>query len=102
MQANERQVGGVHYRAAQQHWDRVVDLGLDYFQAQVTKYVERCWRKDGIQDLEKARHFLDKYIEVKTAEKSVAESLRSAAAKICANPVGLRRGKSGRKVRKSR
>jgi hypothetical protein len=65
MAANERQVGGTHYKTGgEEHWDRVYRLGLDYFQAQITKYVERCWKKNGVQDLEKARHFLDKYIEI--------------------------------------
>jgi hypothetical protein len=63
--ANERQVGGSHYqRQAIQHWDFVAANGLDYFQGQITKYVSRWKLKGGIQDLEKARHFLDKYIEL--------------------------------------
>lgn len=66
--ANERQVGGDHYKkhgtTGEQHWDRAARLGLDYFQAQATKYIERCWDKNGVQDLEKARHFIDKYIEL--------------------------------------
>jgi hypothetical protein len=65
MGANERQVGGTHYKTGgEEHWDRVHRLGLDYFQGQITKYVERWKLKNGIQDLEKARHFLDKYIEL--------------------------------------
>jgi hypothetical protein len=67
MSANERQVGGQHYKVEQgkeQHWDRVARLGMDYFQGQITKYVERWKLKNGVQDLEKARHFLDKYIEL--------------------------------------
>lgn len=68
MKANDRQVGGDHYRtASSQHWDRVAELGLDYFQGQITKYVERWKKKNGVQDLEKARHFLDKYIELANA-----------------------------------
>lgn len=71
MSANERQVGGTHYKSGgEEHWDRVARLGLDYFQAQITKYVERCWKKNGVQDLEKARHFLDKYIELNTPPPS--------------------------------
>jgi hypothetical protein len=67
MGANDRQVGGAHYKVGgEEHWDRVARLGLDYFQGQITKYVERWKGKGGIQDLEKARHFLDKYIEVET------------------------------------
>lgn len=66
MKANERQVGGGHYKDAtgEEHWDRVARKDLDYFQGQITKYVERWKDKNGVQDLEKARHFLDKYIEV--------------------------------------
>lgn len=69
--ANKTQVGGSHYKMgdAEEHWDRVARLGLDYFQGQITKYVERCWKKNGLQDLEKAQHFLTKYIEVKKAEQ---------------------------------
>lgn len=67
MSANERQVGGQHYKATdggEEHWDRVARLGLDYFQGQITKYIERWKLKGGIQDLEKAQHFLDKYLEL--------------------------------------
>lgn len=71
MAANDRQVGGTHYKreGGEEHWDRVARLGLDYFQGQITKYVERWKLKNGIQDLEKARHFLDKYLEVEGAKE---------------------------------
>lgn len=65
--ANDRQIGGDHYKQynnGEEHWDRVYRLNLDYFQGQITKYVERWRLKNGVQDLEKARHFLDKYIEL--------------------------------------
>lgn len=65
MSANNEQVGGDHYKVGgEEHWDRVERLGLDYFQGQITKYVERHFKKNGIQDLEKAEHFIRKYIEV--------------------------------------
>jgi len=70
--ANDEQVGGEHYRKAgknEQHWDRVARLSLDYFQAQITKYVERCWEKNGVEDLRKAAHFLQKYIELSVESK---------------------------------
>ena len=83
MQANDKQVGGSHYKGGEQHWDRVRRMGLDYFQAQITKYVERCWRKDGLDDIKKAEHFIQKYIEILEAEahtaKSMADSLRNAS-----------------------
>lgn len=65
-EANKRQVGGDHYRkmGALEHWDLVALYDWDYYQGQITKYVMRWRAKGGIQDLEKARHVLDKYIEV--------------------------------------
>jgi hypothetical protein len=64
MSANDKQVGGEHYNAFIQHWDYVVANELDYFQAQITKYVTRWKKKNGMTDLQKAQHFLEKYIEV--------------------------------------
>ena len=64
MSANEKQVAGQHYRATIQHWDYVVANDLDYFQGQITKYVTRWKKKNGLTDLLKAQHFLEKYIEV--------------------------------------
>ena len=70
MAANDRQVAGSHYgNCMYQHWDLVADHNLAHFQAQITKYVMRCWNKNGIEDLKKARHFLDKYIELQEAAK---------------------------------
>lgn len=77
MAANDKQVAGGHYQKQKiQHWDYVVANDLDYFQGQITKYVSRWKDKNGIQDLEKAAHFLEKYIEVEKAkalEKEAAE-----------------------------
>lgn len=60
---NSRQVAGQHYRdvnPAYQHWDLVAEYDLDYFMGQVTKYVARWRKKNGLQDLEKAQHYLQK------------------------------------------
>ena len=66
MSANNRQVGGSHYAGAVQHWDMAyVVFGEGYFGGQITKYVSRWRKKNGVQDLEKAAHFLDKLIEVR-------------------------------------
>lgn len=75
--ANDRQVGGAHYAKPIQHWDYVVAQGLGYFEGQITKYVSRWRDKGGIQDLEKARHFLDKLIEVEKAKVTcpIAEAI---------------------------
>ena len=62
--ANTRQVGGAHYRGGIQHWDFVIANDIPYLEAQIIKYVFRWRKKGGLQDLEKARHCLDKLIEV--------------------------------------
>jgi hypothetical protein len=65
MSANDKQVAGAHYGGGvHQHWDIVVEHDLDYFQGQITKYAMRCRKKNGKQDLEKCRHFVEKYLEV--------------------------------------
>lgn len=66
MSANERQVGGDHYKqGGEEHWDRMWRLhGRGYFVGCITKYVERYHLKNGVQDLEKAKHFLEKLIEL--------------------------------------
>ena len=66
MNANSKQVAGTHYAVGSgyQHWDIVVDQQLNYFEGQITKYVMRARKKNGMQDLEKAAHFLQKYMEV--------------------------------------
>lgn len=63
--ANEIQIGGTHYQTGGlEHWDIVNIFQLDYFQGNITKYVFRHKKKNGIQDLKKAQHYLQKYIEI--------------------------------------
>lgn len=47
-------------------WDYIISNNLDYWQGNILKYITRWQDKGGIEDLIKARHFLDKYIELKT------------------------------------
>lgn len=79
--ANEVQVGGSHYHANGkqiQHWDIVAMHDLDYFQGQITKYVMRWKMKNGLQDLQKAAHFLQKYIELNTLQSVDPPSSQAA------------------------
>jgi len=64
MSANERQIGGSHYQSAMQHWDFVEDHGIGYLEGCASKYVTRWRRKDGVEGLEKAAHFLEKVIDL--------------------------------------
>jgi hypothetical protein len=63
--SNIPQVGGNHYQdCAIQPWEYIVKNNLGWSEGEVVKYVSRWKKKNGVQDLEKARHFLDKYIEL--------------------------------------
>lgn len=61
--ANQRQIGGTHYKTSYEHWDFVRDAGLRYLDGCATKYLARWRKKDGRKDLEKALHYVDKMRE---------------------------------------
>lgn len=63
-EANKRQVAGEHYKATFQHWDWINALELSYLPATVTKYLTRWKKKNKLEDLEKAAHYLQKFYEV--------------------------------------
>lgn len=69
--ANDVQVGGAHYKDRNiQPWDFIAANDLDYFQGNVVKYVTRFREKNGLQDLQKARHYLDKLIEIESEKQA--------------------------------
>ena len=54
------QVGGDHYqKAALQPWDIFLAWGLDPWAANVVKYILRFPHKNGLEDLQKAKHYVD-------------------------------------------
>jgi hypothetical protein len=61
--ANDRQVGGSHYKSDYQHWDFVYDTGLDYYEGCATKYITRR-KGNRMEDLQKAMHFLEKRVSL--------------------------------------
>ncbi len=64
--ANDVQVGGEHYVKYKgiQPWDVFIPWNLNAFQAMILKYVVRYRDKNGVEDLKKAAHYLEKLIEV--------------------------------------
>jgi len=64
MSANDKQVGGTHYLRAIQPWDFIAANDIGFFEGNVIKYVTRWRDKAGVDDLKKARHYLDKLIEL--------------------------------------
>ena len=66
--AIEHQVGGDHYRRRRiQPWDIWEEYGMNAFEGAVLKYLLRWRDKGGVEDLKKARHTLDRLIEIEEA-----------------------------------
>ena len=62
--ALNHQEGGSHYKKlAIQPFEYIVKNGIGFAEGNVIKYVTRWKDKGGIEDLKKARHFLDLLIE---------------------------------------
>ena len=61
----KEQVGGDHYsKLAIQPVTYINANGLSYLQGNVIKYVTRYKDKNGLQDLEKAKHYIEMLIEL--------------------------------------
>lgn len=63
MSANDKQIGGQHYKLSIEPWDYIIANDLGYLEGNIVKYVSRYKAKNGLQDLEKALHYLEKLIE---------------------------------------
>jgi hypothetical protein len=67
MSAKAEQVGGQHYKdMAIQPAEFIHKNGIGYMEGNVIKYVVRWRNKNGVEDLKKARHYLDLLIEMET------------------------------------
>lgn len=63
------QVGGNHYKSDPiEHWTYVMENNIPYMEAQIIRYVVRWRKKNGMQDLEKAKHYLEKLIEFESGK----------------------------------
>ena len=70
MAANDIQIGGAHYKHhLYETWDVINDWNLGYFDGNAVKYLSRWKNKGGLQDLLKARHYIDKLIEIEGGKK---------------------------------
>ena len=51
-----------HYTKGIEMWDYSYSQGLDFFEGNIIKYVTRWRHKNGIEDLYKAKQYLDRLI----------------------------------------
>lgn len=91
MAANDKQVGGDHYKKMPvEHWDLAALFNWDSLQSDAIGYLMRWREKGGIVDLEKALHTVQKYIEVEKLKKDGKLNItlmRAALAKMEADVV---------------
>ena len=67
--ANAVQVGGAHYKdKTLQPWDAIIAWDMGFLDGNALKYLVRFRDKGGVEDLKKARHYIDKLIEVEGAK----------------------------------
>ena len=61
----DKQVGGSHYKDFTiQPLEFITKNKLSYIQGNIIKYVTRYKDKNGVEDLQKAKHYIDLLIEL--------------------------------------
>lgn len=70
LSARDTQVGGNHYKKFKiQPWDVIDEYGLTFYAGNALKYLLRAGRKGvALEDLKKARHYLDRMIEIEESK----------------------------------
>jgi len=68
MTADKVQIAGTHYVDLEiQPWEVIEKNGLGFFDGNALKYIMRYKSKGGVEDLRKAKHYIEKLIEMETA-----------------------------------
>jgi hypothetical protein len=77
MSANDIQHGGSHYKKHPiQIWDFIMANNIGYMEGSAIKYLCRWQDKGGIQDLQKAVHFIQRLIEEETKKQEAEKQAR--------------------------
>ena len=72
--ALSKQVGGQHYKdQAIQPVEYIHANKIGYFEGNVIKYVTRWRNKNGIADLEKAKHYIELLIELESKNARISQ-----------------------------
>lgn len=84
MEANKctafsEQIGGSHYKDMPFQPIKLISmLDLDFFQGNVVKYVSRYKLKDGVRDLEKAKHYCRMAMEMEKSSPRLSMTILQA------------------------
>lgn len=77
MNWRNKQIGGDHYKTMKiQPAEFIEANGLSYLQGNAIKYICRFRDKNGIEDLRKAKHYIDMLIEFEIQPKDEEDSKR--------------------------
>lgn len=66
LSVDEIQYAGDHYKTEYQHWNLIPAMGYghEYYSAQASKYLTRWRKKNGIPDVLKGQHFIEKLLDL--------------------------------------
>lgn len=77
--ALSEQIGGSHYKDMPFQPIKLISmLDLDFFQGNVVKYVSRYKLKDGVRDLEKAKHYCRMAMEMEKSSPRLSMTILQA------------------------
>jgi len=79
-QREERITHPTHYNQGIEMWDYASSHNLDFFEGNIVKYITRWRDKNGVEDLYKAKRYLDKFITIE--EKKVMEKLQEGSKEL--------------------
>ena len=75
--ATDKQVGGSHYKDKKlQPWDIIDELNLNFYEGNALKYLIRYKDKNGVEDLKKAIHYIEKLIQDLESQKFIYERFK--------------------------
>jgi len=70
MSQKERVKHPKHYNKGIEMWDYAHSHNLSFFEGNIVKYVTRWKHKNGVEDLYKAKEYLNKLIELEEIEQN--------------------------------
>ena len=64
MSKPEKQVGGSHYEQSIEPIEYIEANNIPFHEANVVKYISRWKKKNGVEDLMKAKWYIDRLIDI--------------------------------------
>lgn len=60
----------LHYNNGIEAWDYIASHDMGFLEGNVVKYITRYKHKNGLEDLKKAKQYLDKLIELESGKRN--------------------------------